>query len=184
MKYPLGVVHGRFQGFHLDHLKYVLAAAKRCEHLVVGITNPDPMLTKEDPADPERSKPEANPFTYFERYLMVKESLLDEGLSQKEFSIVPFPINRPELWKFYVPLNAVFFLTIYDDWGRKKKKMFEEQGLKVEVLWEKPLSQKGIRATEVRHLMRQGDPKWRELVPPGTARIIEKLNLTEKLKNL
>ena len=38
----IGVVHGRFQLFHLDHLKYVLGAKARCRHLVVGITNPDP----------------------------------------------------------------------------------------------------------------------------------------------
>ncbi len=183
MKYPFGVVHGRFQVFHLDHLKYVLEGAKRCEHLFVGITNPDPTLTKHDPANPQRSQPEANPFTYFERYLMIKESLLDEGLSPHEFSIVPFPINFPELWKFYVPLDAVFFLTIYDEWGRKKRELLEKSGLKVEVLWEKPLSQKGISATQVRNLIKTGNPEWKKLVPSGTIRVIEKLHLAEKLKN-
>ena len=37
----LGAVCGRFQIFHLDHLRYVLAAKERCEHLIVGITSPD-----------------------------------------------------------------------------------------------------------------------------------------------
>jgi hypothetical protein len=62
-----GVIHGRFQVLHNDHLKYLLAGKARCRHLVVGITNPDPFLTKEDAAEPRRSEPGANPLTYFER---------------------------------------------------------------------------------------------------------------------
>ncbi|MFC1888297.1 hypothetical protein ACFL4G_00935, partial [Thermodesulfobacteriota bacterium] len=50
-----GVIHGRFQVFHNDHLAYVLAGKARCRHLVVAITNPDPTLTRDDPADPDRS---------------------------------------------------------------------------------------------------------------------------------
>ena len=42
--HKIGVIHGRFQLLHNDHLKYLLAGKKRCEHLVVGITNPDPAL--------------------------------------------------------------------------------------------------------------------------------------------
>jgi len=39
-----GVVHGRFQVLHNDHVKYLLAGKARCRHLVVGITNPDSPL--------------------------------------------------------------------------------------------------------------------------------------------
>ncbi|AEH45866.1 cytidyltransferase-related domain protein [Thermodesulfatator indicus DSM 15286] len=182
MKPRFGVVHGRFQIFHLDHLKYVKAAAERCEHLVVGITNPDPERTKFDPADPKRSSKEANPFTYFERYLMIRASLLEERFNPKKFSIVLFPINFPELWEYYVPLNAVFYLTIYDDWGRKKLTLFRQKGLKVEVLWEKPIEEKGITATEVRNLIKARDEAWKNLVPKGTVKVIEELGLAERLK--
>ena len=133
-----GVVHGRFQIFHLDHLKYVLAARERCRHLVVGITNPDPTLTKTDAADLYRSSSEANPLTYFERYSIIRAVLLEAGLDHAEFSIVPFPINFPDLYHFYVPLDAVFYLTIYDDWGKRKLNLFQSLALKVEVLWVKP----------------------------------------------
>ena len=43
-----GVINGRLQVLHNDHLKYLLAGKKRCDHLVVGITNPDPTLTRKD----------------------------------------------------------------------------------------------------------------------------------------
>jgi hypothetical protein len=115
-----GVVHGRFQLFHLDHLKYVLAGKERCRHLVVGITNPDPTLTKFDPADPHRGLEVDNPLTFYERFIIIRETLLEAGLNYRDFSLVPLPINFPELYRYYVPLDATFFLTIYDDWGGEK----------------------------------------------------------------
>lgn len=176
----IGVVHGRFQVFHLDHLKYVLAARKRCNHLVIGITNPDPTLTRADATDPERSSPEGNPLTYFERYTIIRAVMSAQGPARGDFSIVPFPVNFPELYRFYLPLDAVFYMTIYDDWGRRKLEMFRSLGLKVEILWTKPREQKGIRATEVRRRMRSGE-EWENLVPPAASYIIKKMGISERL---
>jgi len=55
MTETMGVIHGRFQVLHHDHLNYIMTGKTRCNHLVVGITNPDPILSKEDSADPQRS---------------------------------------------------------------------------------------------------------------------------------
>ncbi len=176
-----GVAHGRFQLFHNDHLKYLMAAKARCRHLVVGITNPDPSLTRADPADPHRSQPEDNPLTYFERYLIVKETLLSEGLDVREFSVVPFPINLPELYRYYVPLEATFFLTIYDAWGERKLEIFRSLGLTTEVLWRKPKAEKGLSATGIRELMSRGQP-WEHLVPPVVSRLVHRLDLLDRLK--
>ena len=178
-----GVVHGRFQIFHLDHLRYLLAAKKRCHHLVVGITNPDPTLTKTDAADAHRSLPEANPLTYFERYSIIRAVMLERGLDPAEFSIVPFPINIPELYRFYLPLDAVFYLTIYDDWGKRKYEMFKSLGLNVEVLWIRPLEQKGITASEVRRRMAENE-EWEHLVPPAAATVMKKMGIPERIANL
>jgi nicotinamide mononucleotide adenylyltransferase len=178
-----GVVHGRFQLFHLDHLKYVLAAKERCRHLVVGITNPDPTLTKFDAADPHRSSEVDNPLTFYERYLMLREVLLEQGLDYRDFSLVPLPINFPELYHYYVPLDATFFLTIYDDWGERKLALFASLGLKVDILWRKPASEKGLTATAVRRLMGLGQP-WEHLVPPAVARLVRDLGWLERLRLL
>jgi nicotinamide mononucleotide adenylyltransferase len=175
-----GVVHGRFQIFHLDHLKYVLAAREKCRHLVVGITNPDPTLTKADAADPYRSSSAANPLTYFERYSIIRAVLLEAGLDQAEFSIVPFPINFPDLYHFYVPLDAVFYLTIYDDWGKKKLRLLQSLALNVEVLWVKSSEQKGISAKEVRRRMAGGEA-WEHLVPPAAASVIKRMGIEARL---
>lgn len=178
--YDLGVIHGRFQVLHNDHLTYLLAGKSLCRHLVVGVTNPDPRLTGDDPSDPQRSSPEANPLTYYERQLMLREALQESGVDSKDFSIVPLPINFPELYKHYVPLDAVFFLTIYDEWGKKKYEYFQNLGLQTHILWEVPPEQKGLSGQEVRRLLRvNGD--WESCVPGSVAELIKAWRIRDRL---
>lgn len=179
----IGVIHGRFQVLHNDHLRYLLAGAGKCRHLVVGITNPDPELTRDDPADPERSDPAANPLTYWERYTMIRAALTASGIREADLSVVPLPINLPERFRFYVPMDALFFLTIYDDWGRRKRDRFRELGLRTHVLWELPPEEKGLTGHEVRRRITTGG-LWTELVPPAVARLARKWNLPERLRNI
>jgi hypothetical protein len=76
--------------------------------------------------------------------------------------IVPFPIEDPARIVSYVPEDAAFFTTIYDEWGREKAQRMRGLGLDVQVLWDdrdKPLS-----ASMVRELMRTGG-NWRPFVP-------------------
>lgn len=178
---PVGVIHGRFQVLHNDHLRYLEAGRNRCGHLVVGITNPDPGVTGFDRADPERSRPSHNPLTYYERYRMVRAVLVECGWAPDSFSIVPFPVNRPELYAHYVPMDAVFFLTIYDEWGQKKLEMFQSMGLRTCVLWRKSPSEKGLSGTEIRDRIATGEPVD-GLVPPAVAGIIEEIGLAARLR--
>ena len=181
--HPVGVTHGRFQVVHHDHLKYLLAGKVRCRHLVVGITNPDPSHTRDDPADPQRSSPVANPLTYLERHQLVHSAFLEAGLNLQDFTIVPFPINFPELYRYYLPLDAVFFLTIYDAWGRSKLNRFQEMGLKTEVLWERAPTEKGQRATDIRRIMIDGQP-WEHLVPAANVALLKSWGIPERLQRL
>ena len=178
-----GVIHGRFQVLHNDHLRYLLAGRSKCDHLVIGITNPDPGLTRSDPADPLRHRPEENPLTYFERYLMVKAALVESGSSPESFSVVPFPINMPELYQYYVPLDGTFFLTIYDSWGKKKQEMFQAMGLRIHVLWEKPMEEKGLNSTDIRKRMAWGE-EWETMVPPSVRSLMKEWRIPERLARL
>ena len=182
-EYPIGVIHGRFQVLHNDHIKYIMAGKALCRHLVVGITNPDPFLTKMEDADPARNNPLANPLTYYERYVLIKASLAEQGLNADQFSVVPFPINYPELYQHYVPMDAVFFLTIYDEWGKQKLEYFKAQGLKTHVLREVPPEQKGMSASDVRDLMKDNRP-WEHTVPTSVAVLLGKWCIAERLKAL
>ena len=178
-----GVIHGRFQVLHNDHLTYLLAGKKQCSHLVVGITNPDPTLSRDDPADPHRNLPGSNPMTYYERYTMVKAALIEAGLRFDEFSVVPFPINLPDLYRHYVPLDATFFLTIYDAWGERKQEHFQSLGLRTHVLWRRSKELKGLSGALIRNKMLAGEA-WEPFVPPSTARLVKLWDIPGRLRSL
>ena len=177
----LGVIHGRFQVLHNDHMKYLLAGKVRCKHLIIGITNPDPSLVRQDSTDEARSQAAANPLTYYERYVMIREAMLDVEIDHLDFSIVPLPINVPELFKYYVPTDARFFLTIYDDWGRRKLEIMRTLGLKTEVMWERSPEEKGITSSQVRDLMNNGE-LWEHLVPPSVAKLMNWWKIPDRIR--
>jgi nicotinamide mononucleotide adenylyltransferase len=172
-------------------MEYLLACKERCEHLIIGISDPDPTRSffeidfqEEDPKEPFRAVDYPfYTFTFYERSLMIKESLLEAGIDRAEFDIVPFPIHFPHLLKYYIPMDAVVFVTIYDDWGHKKIDILNTLGLKVEVLWIKDMSERFTTGTEVRGLIAKGE-EWERLVPHGVVRVIKELKLDEKLKRL
>ncbi len=178
-----GVIHGRFQVLHNDHLAYLIAGHSECEHLVVGITNPDCREALAEDVDPDRSRADANPLTYYERMIMVKCALYDCGLHEADFSVTPLPISFPEQYWQYVPQNALYLLTIYDDWGRRKLEYFQSQGLRTYVLWEISEDCKGLSAARVRQAMAQGEP-WEHLVPKSTALLCKAWRVPQRLQQL
>ena len=180
--YDTGVIHGRFQVLHNDHMRYLLSGLELCSHLIVGITNPDPVLSADENSDPERNSQQSNPLTYYERYLMIQSAFSGRGIPAEMYSIVPFPINKPELIKHYTPEDAVYFLTIYDDWGREKLARLKSFGYKTHVLWEVSPDEKGINASDVRDLI-ASEEKFEHLVPAETAGLIQKWDIRSRLLN-
>jgi len=180
MRHPVGFIHGRFQVLHNDHLKYLLAGNDLCDHLIVGISNPNQNMSADEVADPDRSSRINNPLSFDERRLMVRFTLMEAGIAAEDFSIVPFPISRPDILENFTPPDATYYLTIYDAWGREKKKRLESFGLTTHVMWEKPLSEKGITGTQVRQAIRDnGD--WHAMVPPAVALKIEEWDIQKRL---
>lgn len=181
--YPVGFIHGRFQVLHNDHMAYLLAGKGLCEHLIIGVTNPDPMLTKAETAAPERHAPLSNPLTYYERQTLIRAAFQEAGVPERQFTLTPFPVNFPELFQFYAPMDAVFFLTIYDEWGRKKLQRFTDMGLRTHVLWERPPEQKGISAVDVRKNMAAQAP-WEHMTPPAVAALLRKWDIPARIRAL
>ena len=93
-----GVIHGRFQIFHLKHMEYLLAAKMRCKKLFIGITHPDiSSFAATSDLDQHGTTRRDNPLTYFERLEMIEGALADFGVGREEYEIIPFPISHPEL---------------------------------------------------------------------------------------
>ena len=178
MRVRYGMVHGRFQPFHRGHLHYTLEAFKRSEHLIIGITNPDPSETQAEAADTRRHTPEANPFTFFERQWMIRAALVEAAVELSRVSIVPFPIHAPERWAYYCPKETVQFIRVFSEWGREKVARLRAAGWRVEVL--DPGATKQDSGSTVRRCLRQGQG-WEHLVPAGVGAVLKQIGAPERL---
>jgi len=179
----IGVIHGKFQMLHLGHMEYLLAGKNRCDYLYIGITNPDTNLTSDNENDLNRSKLSSNPFTYYERMEMIRDAMLENGVNRTEFEIVPFPINYPKLINNYVPMSAVFFVTIYDKWGEHKLETLNRLGVKTDLMWVRDMSERLTSGTEVRTLI-ANDGEWTHLVPKSVSTYVKERKLIERIKTL
>ena len=177
----LGFIHGRFQLFHNDHLRYALLAKQQCKKLIVGITSPENASLIREEVDPHRSEAASNPFTYYERFNMVKLALLGAGLKREDFEIVPYPIERREILYNYVPLGATSFFTIYDDWGYEKLNRLKNLGYGTVVLFD--TREKAMCSTEIRQKMVNGD-NWKQMVPEAVYHYVVENNLVDKVKQV
>lgn len=178
MRVRYGMVHGRFQPFHTGHLHYALEALRRSDHLIVGITNPDPAETQVEAADTQRHTPEANPFTFFERQWMIRAALVDAGVELSRVSTVPFPIHTPERWAYYFPKETVQFIRVFSEWGREKVARFRAAGWQVEVL--DPGASKQESGSTVRRCLSQGRG-WEHLVPRSVGTVLKQIGAPERL---
>lgn len=177
----LGAVCGRFQVFHNDHLKYILNAKKFCTHLMVGITSSDPSMALPEESDRNRGRLSANPCTYYERMLIIEKSLYEAGVSLNDFNIIPFPIGKPELVKYYLPVTATCFFTVYDKWGLEKVRRMKDTGYPVEVLWKS--NNKGLSSSFIRQKIADGID-WRPFVPPASYKYITENGIDKRIISL
>lgn len=181
MRVRYGMVHGRFQPFHRGHLNYTLAALKRSEQLIVGITNPDPSVICEEGADADRHRPEANPFTFFERQWMIRAALGETCVDLNRVSMVPFPIHHPERWGYYCPKETLHFIRVFSEWESEKVSRLHQAGWPVEIL--DVGATKEASGSQVRRCLAQG-AGWEDLVPPGVASVLLEIDASERLKRL
>lgn len=173
-----GIFPGRFQPFHKGHLNAVMMCLERCETLYIGIRMVESSIVFD--VNEFRKSAENNPFTFGERMRMIKESLIDAEIDLRRVNIVPFPLESPEMWHEYIPKDTVHFRIGVSEWDEERIKAFERAGLKIETL---PIYEKDIGAGEVRKRMAE-NRNWKELVPTGTARIIEEIDGVNRVKML
>ena len=114
MKDSLGVITGRFQGLHLGHMEYLLAGAERCGHLIVGVTNSAPW--EEAPAELQgmaRVKQSSNPFTFYERMVMLRDSLTEAGLPRESFEKLRSYNDNPYVLFFPGASDNEYYWGVY-----------------------------------------------------------------------
>lgn len=185
-----GMIHGRFQPFHVGHLQHLKKALKRVPNgkkLYVGITKPFLTDNGTSVGDDHRDNKDSNPYTFEQRREMILESIrLDPEISERleDIEVIPWPMNNDRELNLIIDTmfqnrnDVVQFMNIIpnDGWEYEKQKMLENLGFKTVNLVD--IKQPRITsATEVRGLRKTpstGD--WTKKVPEGTKQVLEGLD--------
>lgn len=174
----VGHVHGRFQPFHREHLDYAAWAAQECDELIVGVTNADRAHIATEDAEPKRHEPRHNPFEYHERHRMIRAAVADS--IAVPVRIMPFPINRPDLWDAYAPGDAHYYINVLEEWHEVKAGRIRDHDRTVR-------TKQGTRTVSgigIREKMANGDGSWRADVPDAAVAVIEDIDGVERVGRL
>lgn len=161
------LIIGRFQPLHNGHLEVIRKVASECDRMIIGI------------GSAQYSHLTDNPFTAGERYLMVSETLKDEGITN--VSIVPIEdLNRYSVWVSHVVSMCPPFTKVYSN-NSVTRRLFEEAGFE---LRDSPLyNRKEFSGTEVRKRMAEGGD-WESLVPKAVAKVIKDIDGISRIREL
>lgn len=179
-----GVIHGRFQIFHLKHMEYLLAAKMRCKKLYIGITHSDIVsFAATSDLDLHGTTRRDNPLTYFERFEMIQGALADFGVKREEYEIIPFPVSQPDLILQYAPRDAVYYMSLCTEWDEERYQILQGLGLDVEVLWRRTKEDMGITGNEIRKLITE-EQEWQQYVPKTVSEYIAEHGIEQRIQNL
>lgn len=147
----------------------------------MGITSPENVSLIREEVGPHRSNASANPFTFHERFEMIRLALLEAGIPREEFEIVPYPIERPGILYNLCPCPPPPIFTIYDKWGYEKLNRLKSLGYKTVVLHDD--KEKEMCSTDIRQMILTGED-WSQMVPPAVYRYVVESDLTSKVEQM
>ncbi len=160
----------RFQPLHYGHLNVLKYCLERCPEVVIAVGMASQSHTPE------------NPFTAGERILMIRETLKWAKLPLDKYITITLPtlevskvaVHYVKLYsppfRFVIALNPII------------QRIFAEEGY---VVIEPPVfNREQYRGSTIRRLIADGDDRWRELVPPPVASVIERVDGINRIKML
>ena len=158
---------GRFQPFHLGHLKVVSEICEKAEYLVIAM------------GSAQYSHSLENPFTSGERYTMISQTLEAEGI--KKYHIVQLEdLHRYAVWVSNVVSHTPKFDVVYAH-NPLSIRLFREGGFTVVEL--ELIEPDKFSGTEIRRRMVEGE-EWRDLVSTEVAKVIDEIDGEKRLKDL
>ena len=164
-----GLYVGRFQPFHLGHLDAIKHALKEVDELVIVI------------GSAQYSHNANNPFTAGERLVMVRQALLEAGVDDSTFWIVPVPdVHLHMLWVSAVEGYTPKFNAVYSN-EPLTKRLFMEAGYEVKTI---PLFERKVYTSTVVREKMVKDDSWTELVPKSIAVFILEIDGVNRLRDL
>jgi cytidyltransferase-like protein len=181
----VGCVHGRFQPPHKGHRNYILMAKEKCDVLFIGVTQPNIEHLSACSFDPHRAEAANNPLTFDERAEAIRCMLsADKLVEGKDYVIIPFDIDRPEMFLKYVPNAWIQYTTLIDNWNAVKKARLEELGYDVQVLTDRREDER-ISGTTIRRLAKSGDDlSYQFMVTPEVFTYLQTICFGERLRSI
>jgi nicotinamide-nucleotide adenylyltransferase len=164
-----GLLIGRFQPFHIGHLKAIEQAASENDEVVIGIGSAQYSFTVD------------NPFTAGERVEMIRIGLRSAGHDLCAFIPVPiFDIGEHHLWMSRVKATVPRFDVLYTN-NPFVKLLAEAAG--VRVTEPELVEREHLSGTKIRALMISGGD-WRRYVQPEVAAYLDGIGAEERLKTI
>jgi len=164
-----GLFVGRFQPFHVGHLKAVKDILEKLDELVIVV------------GSSQYSHRVDNPFTAGERVTMIRTALEEEGISPSRYWIVPVPdVHVHMTWVAQVLGYTPKFSVVYTN-EPLTRRLFIEAGYDVKPV---PFYRREVySATEIRKRMLNGK-NWEELLPSSVVKFIKEIDGVKRLRDL
>ena len=162
-----GLLIGRFQPFHLGHLDAVLFGLARADSLSICIGSSNKYNEKK------------NPFSAVERREMILSSIEPSITNHIKIFNIP-DVDNHEKWTFEIDQIVPKYDVVFTN-DEFTKTLFEKRQINVIQVILK--DREKFSGTNVRQLILD-DKNWQDLVPQGTRNVLDKINATERLKNL
>ena len=162
-----GLLIGRFQPFHLGHLDAVLFGLSRTENLFIGIGSSN------------KSNENRNPFSAKERREMITSSIEPSMADRIKIFDIP-DVGDHEKWAFEIDKIVPKYDVVFTN-DEFTQTLFEKREMNVVPVVLK--DREKFSGTNVRQLITD-DKNWQDLVPDGTSKILNGINIHERLKDL
>ena len=162
-----GLLIGRFQPFHLGHLDAVLFGLARADSLSICIGSSNKYNEKK------------NPFSAVERREMILSSIEPSIVNRIKIFNIP-DVDNHEKWTFEIDQIVPKYDVVFTN-DEFTKTLFEKHQINVIQVMLK--DREKFSGTNIRQLILD-DKNWQDLVPQGTRTVLNKINATDRLKNL
>jgi len=166
-----GLMTGRFQPFHNGHLALARQILEECDELVMAIGSAQFNFIDKDP------------FTAGERALMIHEALKEADVDLAKCYVIPVANDENNArWIAYLKSMVPAFDVLYSG-NDFVKHLTLSQDRSIAVKSPRFAKRKEYNGTNIRRLMLAGG-RWRQLVPPAVAMVIEQVNGIERMRVL
>ena len=162
-----GLLIGRFQPFHLGHLDAVLFALARIDQLSICIGSSN------------KHNEKRNPFSAAERREMILSSIESSITNRIKIFNIP-DVDNHEKWTSEIDQIVPKYDVVFTN-DEFTKTLFEKHQINVIQVILK--DREKFSGTNVRQLILDGK-NWQDLVPQGTRKVLNKINVADRLKNL